>query len=682
VDAASIKVAGKPVVDSTGQIAPGAGAAFAEKAALASAGAVNDASNPVDWTKLKNVPGHLLNPGLSSVAHDGSLDGAGTAQKPLRVVFGTTAGTVAAGDHVHPDHALGADLSGYQKLLRSPGTLNAAANPVDWTTLKAVPPGLADGVDDGLTSVSVSPPLLGNGNPSNPVSLTPASGSSSGFLSASDWTRFDAKLSSIAAGAPLAGLGTAASPLSLPPASATADGYLSRTDWASFNGKMGPLTANFPLLGAGTSSSPLSIRIASATDDGYLAKTDWAYFNAKLGSVTAGGPLSGSGTAAAPLKIGPASVAADGYLSKGDFATFNNKLSGVLVTAPLAGTGAPTSPLLLAKATSTSDGFLSAADFAVFNEKLGGVTASGPLSGSGTAGSPLSIAKATASASGYLAAADFAAFSGKVSSVAAGTGISTGGTPTAPTISVVYGAAAGTAAEGNDPRLSDPRAPTSGSSSYIQNQSAGAQSASFNINGGAVIGGSVGIGTAAPQAKLEVNAPTRTKDAVAFHVYSTGSSIGHRLVAKWTGGSDRKYKFWVDDSFGADTAWNLFFRDGDVTGVWTQWQSQTGGPLWGLGASESAALLTPNDGGMLYFNRDTSLLILSNCANCTAILAYEYNNVIPLVAGDFIRAVDAKVQGQPNAITQNVSGNVGIGTVSPGDKLHIYGRAHLQLRRE
>lgn len=36
------------------------------------------------------------------------------------------------------------------KPMKQPGTINTATNPVDWTKLKGVPAGLADGIDDGV----------------------------------------------------------------------------------------------------------------------------------------------------------------------------------------------------------------------------------------------------------------------------------------------------------------------------------------------------------------------------------------------------------------------------------------------------------------------------------------------------------------------------------------------------
>lgn len=56
---------------------------------------------------------------------------------------------------------------------------------------------------------------------------------------------------------------------------------------------------------------------------------------------------------------------------------------------------------------------------------------------------------------------------------------------------VVFGTTAGTAAEGNDPRLSDARPPLAGSADHIQNGSATPQVASLTITGNGTFGGAV-----------------------------------------------------------------------------------------------------------------------------------------------------------------------------------------------
>jgi hypothetical protein len=54
-----------------------------------------------------------------------------------------------------------------------------------------------------------------------------------------------------------------------------------------------------------------------------------------------------------------------------------------------------------------------------------------------------------------------------------------------------------------DARLSDARAPTAGSSNYIQNTTA-QEAANFNISGNGIIAGKLGVGTNAPVSKLDV----------------------------------------------------------------------------------------------------------------------------------------------------------------------------------
>ena len=59
----------------------------------------------------------------------------------------------------------GSDSSDYARssALSSPGTLNASSNPVDWTKLKGVPAGIADG-EDATTPDYVFATVLGNGS--------------------------------------------------------------------------------------------------------------------------------------------------------------------------------------------------------------------------------------------------------------------------------------------------------------------------------------------------------------------------------------------------------------------------------------------------------------------------------------------------------------------------------------
>jgi hypothetical protein len=54
-----------------------------------------------------------------------------------------------------------------EPLLATPGTINAAENPVHWTKLKGVPAGLADGLDNGVDNAGFGldrVPLIGGGS--------------------------------------------------------------------------------------------------------------------------------------------------------------------------------------------------------------------------------------------------------------------------------------------------------------------------------------------------------------------------------------------------------------------------------------------------------------------------------------------------------------------------------------
>lgn len=87
---------------------------------------------------------------LASVAYAFRAETAETLQ-------GKTATDFAASGHTHPSP----DLSPYAKSseLSQAGAINTATNPMDWTRLKGVPAGFADGVDDGGTTYAAGPGL-------------------------------------------------------------------------------------------------------------------------------------------------------------------------------------------------------------------------------------------------------------------------------------------------------------------------------------------------------------------------------------------------------------------------------------------------------------------------------------------------------------------------------------------
>jgi hypothetical protein len=185
---------------------------------LGTAGTINQGSNPVQWTKLKGVPagladgvddagpaysagfGLVLNgtqfnvePGqvqrrvvdgcaegssIRTIAQDGSVtcqgNSAYTAGEGLALSgseFSVIDGGVTQAK-LSFDPTTQVEFDSLTQLLSDVGTINDSDNPVDWTKLKNVPTGFADGQDDaGLTSVSAGTGLSGSGTGGDPLQI-------------------------------------------------------------------------------------------------------------------------------------------------------------------------------------------------------------------------------------------------------------------------------------------------------------------------------------------------------------------------------------------------------------------------------------------------------------------------------------------------------------------------------
>jgi len=134
-------------------------------------------------------------------------------------------------------------------------------------------------------SLTFSSPLVRS---SAAITINQASASSSGYLSSSDWSAFNAKQSALST------------------ANSTTSGILSSTDWNTFNNKQATLPA------------------ANGSTNGYLTSTDWTTFNNKQGPLTFTSPLVNTFGSVTILQAG---ASTSGYLSSTDWNTFNNKLS-------------------------------------------------------------------------------------------------------------------------------------------------------------------------------------------------------------------------------------------------------------------------------------------------------------------------------------------------------------------
>ncbi len=91
--------------------------------------------------------------------------------------------------------------------------------------------------------------------------------------------------------------------------SGSTSGYLSNTDWTTFNNKVSTsrtIGTTFPLLGGGDLSADrvLSMPIANGTTGGYLSSTDWTTFNSKQSAISVG-PFSNTSFANGATLFGP-----------------------------------------------------------------------------------------------------------------------------------------------------------------------------------------------------------------------------------------------------------------------------------------------------------------------------------------------------------------------------------------
>ena len=111
-----------------------------------------------------------------------------------------------------------------------------------------------------VTAVTGTAPIASSGGATPNISITQASGASSGFLSSTDWTAFNSKVSSVSGVLPISSSGGATPSISMTQASSTSDGWLSSADWNAFNaGSGGAIQPSYSGVAlSGTYSRPAS----------------------------------------------------------------------------------------------------------------------------------------------------------------------------------------------------------------------------------------------------------------------------------------------------------------------------------------------------------------------------------------------------------------------------------------
>ena len=316
--------------------------------------------------------------------------------------------------------------------------------------------------DESGTNVGVSGvPITTSGTIT--LSIPEASATSTGKLTATDWSTFNSKttctgtVTSVGlttgttgtdvnvSGSPVTGSGSIT--LNIPTASATNRGALSSTDWSTFNSKTtctGTVTSvglatdetgtdvavsGSPVTGSGDIT--LSIPVASATKTGKLSNTDWSTFNSKTtctGTVTA---VTGAGGLCGSFSGGSGCICVD--YAGGD---------SVIQSAPnCTGTTVDSDFKVLLSNSTSAVGFYCVSDLP-FSSCGGTVTSVGLTTGTtGTdvnvSGSPvtgsgditLNIPDASATSRGALTSTDWSTFNSKTTCVGTVTsvGITSGG---------------------------------------------------------------------------------------------------------------------------------------------------------------------------------------------------------------------------------------------------------------
>ena len=247
-----------------------------------------------------------------------------------------------------------------------------------------------------VASVTATGPISSSGGTTPNISISQASGSTSGYLSSTDWTTFNNKTSNTGTVTSIATSGTV-SGLTL------TGGTITTTGTITLGGTISGLTSS----NLSNTAGIVNGQLANSTISGVA-------LGGNLSTLTISGPLTGTsynGSTAVSIGISQASGSVNGYLSSTDWTTFNNKTSN---------TGTVTSVAALTLGTTGTD--------------LSSTVATGTT----TPVITLNVPTASASNRGALSSADWTTFNNKVTSIGSST-LTVAGTTTVPTVNLTSG---------------------------------------------------------------------------------------------------------------------------------------------------------------------------------------------------------------------------------------------------
>jgi hypothetical protein len=418
----------------------------------------------------------------------------------------------------------------------------------------------------------------------------------------------------------------------LPTASATNRGALSFTDWTTFNSKEPALTkgnlteatsavltitgGTGAVIGTGTT---IQVAQAGSSSSGYLSSTDWTAFNEKQSAIT----LTTTGTSGFATLIGDTLNIPD-YTEQ-----YSGTVTSVTAESPLTGgTITTTGTIGINKANSITDGYLSATDWSTFNNKATLAFRTIAVSGQSNVVADSSAATLT---------------------LVAGSNVTI--TTDASADSVTISASTGTSGSGTTNYISKWGTSSSLTDSVIYEDS-----------------GYIGIGTTAPAEKLQVNGMIRitnlTYSGIEYHNINGTAEL--YVGTEATGGGAR---------YNSLSSKHTFYNNSSAVVTIT-----TTGSV-GINTTLPSAKLHVVGDAILGGGTDISPSALG--AGQLGIVGLGYNGYVALDATAMYFGHTSNVRSiifQTNAadrVAITVTGDLGVGTSVPSQKLHVDGSARI-----